>query len=618
MFNIEQESKNDDTSRFDPDAIPKTFAEIVADERIHSDKTDESHGKRKDRSDRIKGRKSTKRDYKKASNYSFGGPLSYEPFDENAVTTIKLVTKKPKFKKHTNATHDPLARYRTRIFPFLNQQYSVKAGGDGPTVSPRQANESAVQTDGPTVQPHISTLQSDASTVQPDKSTVQPHTSTVQSDKSTVQPVTSTLQSDTSTVLDQSTVQPARKRRNVNPSSPKANNQPPNANNQPPKANNPSPNANNSCAKAVNPSQNAANPSVAGNATTLSRAEKDAAIKRAKKEAKKCALMLAKYQEAHEKEMREAEHFNSHEHEPFYLQRTITPKITVWSWEATETGEEEVLGYDSWENKTLDERFDMVNQSGELWWRLKNLSTVPVDLRYEAFSPFRPPVGPDGRFLDNWVMKLADGRTFDRPVTVPTVRTTPEVKYYYSTEISIESLRLLREAYDAMPHMREQLIATVGGNEELLNPDMGDDIASRYFFSWATTIVDDELWYRAASTVPNFRFPKEIKQFSPNTLSNGEFEKNWYQVVDGKKFRRPVNLDVYYSIPTTRQVLTRTTTLRRRITDNRMNDAVYDEKARRFCQLMGYDDAEALVERGEEKRGNGKRRRKRDNDMAKG
>ncbi|XP_008483373.2 uncharacterized protein MAL13P1.304 [Diaphorina citri] len=66
------------------------------------------------------------------------------------------------------------------------------------------------------------------------------------------------------------------------------------------------------------------------------------------------------------------------------------------------------------------------------------------------------------------------------------------------------------------------------------------------------------------------------------------------------------------------QVLTRTTTLRRRITDNRMNDAVYDEKARRFCQLMGYDDAEALVERGEEKRGNGKRRRKRDNDVSGG
>lgn len=66
----------------------------------------------------------------------------------------------------------------------------------------------------------------------------------------------------------------------------------------------------------------------------------EAAIKRAKKEARKFGLMLEKWGNREKKGELEDEHFAKSAHEPFYFQKTSTQPITVFSWEATETGEE--------------------------------------------------------------------------------------------------------------------------------------------------------------------------------------------------------------------------------------------------------------------------------------
>lgn len=66
---------------------------------------------------------------------------------------------------------------------------------------------------------------------------------------------------------------------------------------------------------------------------------KEAAIKKAKKEARKYGIWLEKMEQACNREYLEDEHFNSYPDEPFFIQKTSTPKITVFSWEATETGE---------------------------------------------------------------------------------------------------------------------------------------------------------------------------------------------------------------------------------------------------------------------------------------
>lgn len=65
----------------------------------------------------------------------------------------------------------------------------------------------------------------------------------------------------------------------------------------------------------------------------------EAAIKRAKKEARKFGLMLEKCEDAEKRDQLEDEHFHEYAHEPYYIQKTSPQPITVFSWEATETGE---------------------------------------------------------------------------------------------------------------------------------------------------------------------------------------------------------------------------------------------------------------------------------------
>lgn len=108
---------------------------------------------------------------------------------------------------------------------------------------------------------------------------------------------------------------------------------------------------------------------------------------------------------------------------------------------------------------------------------------------------------------------------------------------------------------------------------------------------WTPTIREDgHLWYIVASTVKNFKPPVDIPDFQP-PIYQGRFTKNWFQLVEGKTYDRPVDLAVYYSLPTTKKVLTRRTTKPLRIvTDQTVHPDVYDEKMRRFRRIMGYDD----------------------------
>lgn len=146
------------------------------------------------------------------------------------------------------------------------------------------------------------------------------------------------------------------------------------------------------------------------------------------------------------------------------------------------------------------------------------------------------------------------------------------------------------------------------GNEGLLNPDLCESEISN-LDHLETTMKSGELYYIFATTIPNHPVPDSIECFRPATLWNGEFEKNWYQKLEGKTYKRPVNLVHYYSLPTTKQVLTRRTT-RRIITDDRVKDEVYDEKWERFAKLMEYDDL--LEERKETGKHGKKERRKRE------
>uniref|UniRef100_A0A8D8QXJ6 Uncharacterized protein n=2 Tax=Cacopsylla melanoneura TaxID=428564 RepID=A0A8D8QXJ6_9HEMI len=331
---------------------------------------------------------------------------------------------------------------------------------------------------------------------------------------------------------------------------------------------------------------------------------KEAAIKRELKEARKYGILLEKLEREHKVGEFEDEHFAEYPERPYYFQKTASPKITVWSWEATETGET-VLGYDSWENLSMSDRCDAFNRSGELWYRFKGVQTTQVNMDPDKFEMFKPDVGPDGKFVEDWYQKLPDGRTFDHSVEIQYTSTPPPPEYYHKTEISLETFRDLREAYEDMPHMREEILATVGGNKALFQ----DNCDSHLLEKWSTFYRDGELWYIGASTVPNFTPPSEIPRFEPDTIPGGEFEKDWYQLVEGKTYKRPVDLWAYYSIPTTARTKPTPKPVRI-ITDTSVNDEVYDEKAVRFCHMMEYDERQALTERMKEEKEREKRKKK--------
>lgn len=144
----------------------------------------------------------------------------------------------------------------------------------------------------------------------------------------------------------------------------------------------------------------------------------------------------------------------------------------------------------------------------------------------------------------------------------------------------------------------------------MLNSEFDKEGQNSDLDHWETTIKSGELYYICATTVPNHRIPDSIECFRPATLWNGEFEKDWYQVLEGKTYKKPVNLVHYYSLPTTKQVFTRRTTRRIQI-DDRIREDVYDEKWERFAKLMGYDErTEKALDKGEDKEGKKKRRRR--------
>lgn len=144
----------------------------------------------------------------------------------------------------------------------------------------------------------------------------------------------------------------------------------------------------------------------------------------------------------------------------------------------------------------------------------------------------------------------------------------------------------------------------------MLNSEFDKEGQNSDLDHWETTIKSGELYYICATTVPNHRIPDSIECFRPATLWNGEFEKDWYQVLEGKTYKKPVNLVHYYSLPTTKQVFTRRTTRRIQI-DDRIREDVYDEKWERFAKLMGYDErTEKALDKGEDKEGKKERRRR--------